>query len=50
MHPAFNALAPGLSFDPPSSLIGGEALLAQIYDAVRSFVVLGAGRTRTTRC
>ncbi|HEY7013830.1 MAG TPA: alkaline phosphatase family protein [Streptosporangiaceae bacterium] len=36
MHPAFNALAPGLSFDPPSSLIGGEALLAKIYDAVRS--------------
>jgi len=36
MHPAFNALAPGLSFDPPSSLIGGEALLAKIYDAIRS--------------
>jgi phospholipase C len=36
MHPAFNALAPGMSFDPPSSLLGGEALLAKIYNAVRS--------------
>ncbi len=36
MHPAFNALAPGLALDPPSSLIGGEALLAKIYDAIRS--------------
>jgi phospholipase C len=36
MHPAFNALAPGMSFDPPSSLLGGEALLAKIYDAIRS--------------
>ena len=36
MHPAFNALAPGLDFDGPSSLIGGEALLAKIYNAIRS--------------
>jgi phospholipase C len=36
MHPAFNALAPGMSFDPPSSLLGGEALLARIYNAIRS--------------
>jgi phospholipase C len=36
MHPAFNAMAPGMSFDPPSSILGGEALLAKIYDAVRS--------------
>jgi phospholipase C len=36
MHPAFNALAPGMSFDPPSSLLGGDALLAKIYNAIRS--------------
>ncbi len=36
MHPAFDALYPGVDFDPPSSLLGGEALLARIYDAVRS--------------
>jgi phospholipase C len=36
MHPAFNAMAPGMNFDPPSSLLGGEALLAKIYNAIRS--------------
>jgi phospholipase C len=36
MHPAFNAVAPGMNFDPPSSLLGGEALLAKIYNAIRS--------------
>jgi len=36
MHPAFDALFPTMHLDPPSSLIGGEALLAKIYDAVRS--------------
>ena len=36
MHPPFAMLMPGLSFDPPSSLVGGEALLAQVYDAIRS--------------
>ncbi len=36
MHPAFGALFPGVPVDPPSSLIGGEALLARIYDAVRT--------------
>jgi phospholipase C len=35
MHPAFNAVYPGVDFDPPSSLLGGEALLAKIYNAVR---------------
>jgi phospholipase C len=35
MHPGFNALAPGMSFDPPSSILGGEALLAKIYNAIR---------------
>jgi len=36
MHPPINALMPGLEFDSPSSLLGGEALLARIYEAIRS--------------
>jgi phospholipase C len=36
MHPPIAALLHGLPFDSPSSLLGGEALLAQIYDAIRS--------------
>ncbi len=28
MHPSFNSMFPGLAFDAPSSLLGGEALLA----------------------
>jgi phospholipase C len=36
MHPAFDALFPDTQIDPPSSLLGGEALLARIYNAVRS--------------
>jgi phospholipase C len=36
MHPAFDALFPGSSIDPPSPLLGGEALLAKIYNAIRS--------------
>jgi len=35
MHPPVNALFKGFSADPPSSLLGGEALLADIYNAVR---------------
>ena len=48
MHPPFGAVlatvgrqrgaddAASLHFDPPSSLIGGEDLLARVYDAIRS--------------
>jgi phospholipase C len=36
MHPPVSALMHGLPFDEPSSLLGGEALLASIYDAVRT--------------
>jgi phospholipase C len=36
MHPAYNVNYPGMSFDPPSSLLGGEAFLAMIYDAIRT--------------
>jgi phospholipase C len=36
MHPPISALVHGLKVDLPSSLLGGEALLARVYDAVRS--------------
>jgi phospholipase C len=36
MHPAFDALFPDAPIDSPSSLLGGEALLARIYDAIRA--------------
>jgi phospholipase C len=36
MHPAFDALFRDTPIDPPSSLLGGEALLAKIYNAVRA--------------
>jgi phospholipase C len=35
MHPPISALVHGLPIDAPSSLLGGEALLAKIYDAIR---------------
>lgn len=35
-HPAYNAIVPGLSADPPSSILGGEELLARIYGAIRA--------------
>jgi phospholipase C len=35
MHPAFDALFPDAPIDAPSSLLGGEELLARIYHAVR---------------
>ncbi|MCZ4102588.1 alkaline phosphatase family protein [Streptomyces sp. H39-C1] len=35
MHPPIGALTPGLQADPPSSLLGGDALLARIYTAIR---------------
>ncbi|MDM0025469.1 alkaline phosphatase family protein [Variovorax saccharolyticus] len=36
MHPPIAALLHGLPYDPPSSLLGGDALLASVYDAVRT--------------
>lgn len=36
MHPPISALLHGLPYDPPSSLLGGEALLAVIYDAIKT--------------
>ena len=36
MHPAMDALFPDTPVDPPSSLLGGDALLAKIYNAIRT--------------
>jgi phospholipase C len=36
MHPPVNALFTGMQADSPSSLLGGEKLLATVYDAIRS--------------
>ncbi|HYK67156.1 MAG TPA: alkaline phosphatase family protein [Streptosporangiaceae bacterium] len=36
MHPAFDALFPDTPIDPPSSLLGGEELLARVYTAIRN--------------
>jgi phospholipase C len=36
MHPPESGLLHGIAFDEPSSLLGGEALLAQVYDGIRS--------------
>jgi phospholipase C len=48
MHPAFDALFPGTAIDPPSSLLGGEALLAKIYNAVRSASSAGGSNAFNT--
>lgn len=36
MHPDVDAVYPGVPLDPPSPMLGGEALLAKIYNAIRS--------------
>jgi phospholipase C len=36
MHLPIAALVPGLAFDAPSSVLGGEALVAKVYNAIRS--------------
>ncbi|HYB47549.1 MAG TPA: alkaline phosphatase family protein, partial [Streptosporangiaceae bacterium] len=59
MHPPFTYLFeavakskgadPGaISFDPPSSLLGGEDLLARIYHAIRSSTANGSNHLNTT--
>jgi phospholipase C len=48
MHPAFDALYRDVPFDPPSPLIGGEALLAEIYDAIRSSSTPGGSNALNT--
>jgi phospholipase C len=48
MHPAFDALFPDAPMDPPSSLLGGEALLASIYDAIRTMPAGGSSNPYNT--
>lgn len=48
MHPPFNALFRGLSVDPPSSLLGGEAYLAKIYNAIRASSTSGGSNFANT--
>jgi phospholipase C len=47
MHPPVSALLHGLPFDPPSSILGGEALLAKVYNAVRSSSGNGSNHLNT---
>ncbi|MBO0822793.1 MAG: hypothetical protein J2P27_02910, partial [Actinobacteria bacterium] len=48
MHPAFDALFPDTPLDPPSSLLGGEELLARIYNAVRDSASEGGSNAYNT--
>src|SRR6266700_923083 len=48
MHPPINALSGGLSVDTPSSLLGGEAFLAKIYDAIRASSTSGGSNFAST--
>ena len=47
-HPAMNALTPGLSADSPSSILGGEDLLARVYTAVRGASTSGGSNFANT--
>jgi len=47
MHPPEGALIPGLAMDAPSSILGGEALLAKVYQAVRASSATGSNAFNT---
>ncbi len=47
-HPAVNAVFAGVSADPPSSVLGGEDLLARIYTAVRTSATAGGSNFANT--
>jgi phospholipase C len=49
MHPAFNALAPGMNFDPPSSLLGAKPCWRRFTTRSGPLRPL-VGRTSSTRC
>ncbi|GAA1952851.1 alkaline phosphatase family protein [Microbacterium deminutum] len=36
MHPPIAAFMPGIAIDAPSAILGGEAFLAKLYEAIRS--------------
>jgi phospholipase C len=46
-HPAVNAMFPGVSADAPSSILGGEDLLARVYSAVRTATADGSNFANT---
>jgi phospholipase C len=48
MHPPANAMFPSIGVDIPSSLLGGEALLAKVYDAVRTSTSAGGSNVYNT--
>jgi phospholipase C len=48
MHPAFDALFPDALLDPPSSLLGGEELLARVYNAIRDSASEGGSNAWNT--
>ena len=48
MHPPIAMLLPGLAFDAPSGLLGGEAFLARIYDAIRGSASSGGSNWLNT--
>jgi len=47
-HPAYNAIVPGFSADPPSSILGGEELLARVYAAIRGSSTSGGSNFANT--
>jgi phospholipase C len=47
-HPAYNAIMPGFAADPPSSILGGEELLARVYSAIRGSSTAGGSNFANT--
>ncbi|MER5380114.1 alkaline phosphatase family protein [Streptomyces sp. NPDC002688] len=47
-HPAVDAVFPGVAADSPSSVLGGEELLARIYNAVRASSSTGGSHFANT--
>ena len=47
-HPAVNAVFPGVSVNLPSSILGGEEMLARIYTAVRASSTAGGSNSANT--
>jgi phospholipase C len=47
-HPAVDAVFAGVEVDPPSSILGGEELLAGLYTAVRTSSTAGGSNFANT--
>jgi phospholipase C len=48
MHRPVSALLHGLAYEAPSALLGGEALLAKVYNAIRSSSAAGGSNPFNT--